>query len=58
MVKNRIIAALLFIGTIASCNDQPAAVEKGEFVTRLSTDKTEIPPPTPQPLPIYPWDEP
>lgn len=57
MVKYKIIAALIFIGTMASCNDQPAAVEKGEFVTRLSADKTEIPPPTPQQLPIYPWDK-
>ncbi len=58
MVKKRIIAVLLIIGTMTSCSDQPAAVEKGEFITRLSADKTDIPPPTPQPRPSYPWDNP
>jgi hypothetical protein len=31
-------------------------VEKGEYITRFSSDKTEIPPPTPQLPYTYPWD--
>lgn len=52
----RSIAFLTFIAIFTSCEEKPVVVEKGEFITRMAKDKTEIPPPTPQPPPTYPWD--
>lgn len=53
---SRSIAFLTFIAIFTGCEEKPVAVEKGEFITRRVEDKTEIPPPTPQPVPKYPWD--
>lgn len=51
------IAILAFISIFAGCEEESVAVERGEYITRSSKDKTEIPPPTVQPSPAYPWDK-
>jgi hypothetical protein len=51
------IALLLFIGILTSCENSSDSIEKGEYITRTSTDKTDIPPPSLRPAPTYPWDK-
>ncbi len=52
----KIVAAMVIIITLSGCEDSSARYEKGEYITRKSGDKVEIPPPVTQSPPRYPWD--